>query len=262
MRALRECRHPAPRSELKLDSKPIPVKDIWSHDRRARQRLASFGINVAIIALIAFPFWRSVHIAPKQDQIILMPTIFYPGPSLPKMRHLAGGGSPVQLPTPPELLPLAAQAQPVVQPVELMPATAQANVSLLPVGNPGPIAGPPGSNGGHSDAGPGADPTGGGDCVSGPCLPGGDISEPIPIYEPQPEYPDAARRAKFQGSVVVAVIIGTDGHVYQPKVIQRLGLGLDQKALEAVSLWRFEPALRHGHPVRVLADIQVNFRLY
>jgi TonB family protein len=91
---------------------------------------------------------------------------------------------------------------------------------------------------------------------------GAGISQPIPVYSPDPEYSDEARKAKFQGTVILWVVIGTDGRVHQVKVARPLGLGLDEKAIEAVKQWRFKPAEKDGHPVQVAADIEVNFRLY
>ncbi|MGH9468214.1 MAG: energy transducer TonB [Terriglobales bacterium] len=261
---LRELVHPAPRPELQLESKPVPVKDIWSHENRTRQRLGSLAIHAVVIGVILLPIWHSVHIQPKQ-QVMLVPTLYAPGPSLPKMKRLAGGGAPVHMPAPPQLLPTSTVVKPVVAPIQLTPQTAMANVPLPQLAGIGPVAAPPGNSFGHSGAGPGgpgSTANGGGNCVSGICRAGGDVSEPIPIYEPDPEYSDAARRAKYQGTVVVAVIIGADGHIHNAKVIQHLGLGLDQKALEAVMLWRFQPARKDGQPVSVLADIEVNFHLY
>ncbi|MGH9413446.1 MAG: TonB family protein [Terriglobales bacterium] len=263
---LREWIHPAPLPEIQLESTPVPVKDIWCHEKRTGQRIGSLAIHAAVIAIVLLPIWHAVRL-PSQKKVIttMVPTLYTPGPSLPKMVRLAGGGAPVHMPAPPKLIPVDAQAHPIAAPIQLMPATAKANVPLPSFGNLGPIAGPPGNSFGHSGAGPGgpgSSPAGGGDCVNGLCSPGGDVSEPIPIYEPDPEYSDAARRAKFQGTVIVAVIIGTDGRVHDPRVIRRLGLGLDQKALEAVTLWRFRPAMKSGRPVRVLADIEVNFHLF
>lgn len=262
---VREWIHPTPPPELQLESKPVPVQDIWSREKPTRL-IGSLAIHAAVIAVILLPIWHAVHVpAQKPEQAELIPTIFAPGASLPKMRRLAGGGARVQMPAPPTLEPVEAQAQPVSAPLQLMPATAEANVPLPAFGNLGPIAGPPGNSFGHSGAGPGGpgnSPAGGGDCVNGLCEPGGDVSEPVPLYEPNPEYSDAARRAKFQGTVIVAVIIGTDGHVHDPRIIRHVGLGLDQKALQAVTLWRFRPAMKNGQPVRVLADIEVNFRLF
>jgi protein TonB len=264
-RELRDRIRPQPEPELVLESKPVPVKDIWSREGKATQRLVSVAVHAAIIGILMLPFWQPVRTAVKQQVEVLVPTLFAPGPSLPKMKRLAGGGSPMHTIAPPKLVPVNAPKPVIAPPLELMPATAEANIPLPAFGDPGRLAGPPGTTAGHSGAGPGGAGTaaaGGGDCVAGPCGHGGDITEPIPIYEPDPEYSDAARKAKFQGTVVVAVVIGTDGHVYNPRILQPLGLGLDQKALEAVKLWRFKPARRNGRPVEVAADIEVNFHLY
>jgi len=264
---LRERFWPPPQPELVLESQPVPVKDIWSREQHKRERLLSIGIHVAVIGILMLPLWQPVRTAIQHDeQVELLPTLVAPGRSLPRMKHLAGGGAPpIHKLLPPKLNPVQAPPLPIPPPLKLMPATAAANLPLPQFGNPGAVAGPPGTSAGHSGAGPGGvgnGANGGGDCVNGPCGIGGDVSEPVPIYEPDPEYSDAARKAKFQGTVVVGVIIGVDGHVYDPKILQPLGLGLDQKALEAVKLWRFEPAKKNGHPVRVAANIEVNFRLY
>lgn len=265
---IRERFFPPPEADLHLESQPIPVKDIWSHDRSLGKRLGSVAVHVAVIAILMLPIWRPVRalVQPKQEVEVIQPTLNAPGPSRPRMKHLAGGGAPpIHKLAPPKVQPVQAPPMPVPPPIKLMPATAMANLPIPQFGNPGAVAGPPGTSSGHSGAGPGGagdDPNGGGDCGAGPCGVGGDVSEPIPIYEPDPEYSDAARKAKFQGTVVVGVIIGADGHVYDPKVLQPLGLGLDEKAIEAVKLWRFEPAKKHGQPVRVAANIEVNFHLY
>jgi protein TonB len=264
-RELRDRIRPQPEPELALESKPIPVKDIWSREHNLKQRIGSIAIHAAIIGILMLPFWQPVRTAVKRQTEILVPTLFAPGPSLPKMKRLAGGGAPMHKVAPPKLIPVNAPKPLVAPPIELMPATAQANIPLPSFGDPGRMAGPPGTTAGHSGAGPGGlgmSANGGGNCLTGACGHGGDVTEPVPIYEPDPQYSNAARKAKFQGTVIVAVVIGVDGHVYNPRILRPLGLGLDQKALEAVKLWRFEPARRNGQPVQVAADIEVNFHLY
>ena len=91
---------------------------------------------------------------------------------------------------------------------------------------------------------------------------GGGVSAPHAIYDPDPEYSDEARKAKYQGNVVLEAVIGADGHPRSLRVVRSLGMGLDQKALDAVHNWRFSPALKDGRPVNVLVDIEVAFRLY
>ena len=84
---------------------------------------------------------------------------------------------------------------------------------------------------------------------------------PTLIRKIDPEYTAAARRVKLEGVVVVYVEIGIDGRVHNARIIQRLGLGLDQKAIEALLKWRFSPGVKNGAPVVTPATIEVNFRL-
>jgi TonB family protein len=91
---------------------------------------------------------------------------------------------------------------------------------------------------------------------------GGGVTVPRPIYDPEPEYSNEARIAKFQGDVVLWVIVGADGIPHDVRVQRSLGMGLDEKAIAAVKNWRFQPATKDGHPVAVQVSIQVNFRLF
>ena len=81
------------------------------------------------------------------------------------------------------------------------------------------------------------------------------------IYRVEPEFTDAARQAKHQGSVLLSIIVDAEGHVRDPKVINALGLGLDERAMAAVKQWRFKPGMKEGKAVPVYAQVQVTFRL-
>jgi periplasmic protein TonB len=120
-----------------------------------------------------------------------------------------------------------------------------------------------GSGGGiGSGRGPGVGPGYGGGIGGGVYRVGGGVSAPRAIYDPDPEYSEEARKAKHQGTVVLSVIIGPDGRPKDLRVQRSLGMGLDEKAIEAVRKWRFEPAMKNGQPVAVQVNIEVNFRLY
>jgi periplasmic protein TonB len=110
--------------------------------------------------------------------------------------------------------------------------------------------------------GPGVGDGVGGGFGGGVLRVGGGVSAPRPLYDPDPEYSDEARKAKHQGNVVLEAVIGADGHPRSLRVVRSLGMGLDQKALDAVAKWRFSPAMKDGHAVNVLVDIEVAFRLY
>lgn len=84
---------------------------------------------------------------------------------------------------------------------------------------------------------------------------------PKPVYHPDPEYTDYARKKKINGSVVVSFIVTKEGKVRDPEIKQGLDKGLDQQALDAVSTWRFEPALKDGKPVEVRLNAEITFRL-
>jgi TonB family protein len=90
---------------------------------------------------------------------------------------------------------------------------------------------------------------------------GGGVSAPIVLLKRDPEYTEAARAAKFQGTVLLGVEIGPDGLAHNIRVVRSLGLGLDEKAMEAVTTWHFKPGTKDGEPVTVAANIEVNFRL-
>ena len=90
---------------------------------------------------------------------------------------------------------------------------------------------------------------------------GGGVSAPSVLFKVEPEYSEEARKAKFQGTVVLFVIVDEKGNPRDLKVLRALGLGLDQKAIEAVEKWRFKPGMKDGKPVPVMATIEVNFRL-
>jgi len=90
---------------------------------------------------------------------------------------------------------------------------------------------------------------------------GNGISAPSVLFKKEPDYSEEARTAKLQGTVLLGTEIGTDGLAYNIRVIRSLGEGLDEKAIEAVSQWRFKPGTKDGQPVAVKATIEINFRL-
>ena len=88
------------------------------------------------------------------------------------------------------------------------------------------------------------------------------MSAPRPIYSPDPEYSDEARKARHQGTIVLWIIVGPDGSTHDIRVRRSLGMGLDEKAIAAVSTWKFEPARRNGVAIAVEVNIEITFRLY
>ena len=90
---------------------------------------------------------------------------------------------------------------------------------------------------------------------------GNGVAAPVLVSKIEPEYSEEARVDKIQGTVVLSVVIGVDGHAYDATLARSIGFGLDEKALDAVMQWQFKPGTQNGLPVPVMAQIEVNFRL-
>ena len=90
---------------------------------------------------------------------------------------------------------------------------------------------------------------------------GGGVSAPKPIYNPDPEYSKEARKAKLQGVCILSVIISPEGDPRDIRVARSLGMGLDEKAIEAVKRWKFQPSMLNGKPVAVAINVEILFRL-
>lgn len=120
-----------------------------------------------------------------------------------------------------------------------------------------------GSGGGiGSGSGGGLGPGTGGNFGGGLFHVGNGVSAPVPIYSPDPDYSEEARKAKYQGTVVLTVVVGPDGRVHNARVARSLGMGLDEKAIEKVMIWKFKPATKDSKPVAVEVSVEVQFNLY
>jgi TonB family protein len=157
----------------------------------------------------------------------------------------------------------------IIQPDANIPKV-DMNVLGDPLAKSGIASNGPGSGGGigygpgggvGSGSGPGYGPGHGGNMGGGAYRIGGGVSPPSVILKVEPEYSEEARKAKFQGTVVLFVVVDEKGNPRDLKVMRPLGLGLDQKAIEAVEKWKFRPGMKDGKPVAVQATIEVNFRL-
>jgi TonB family protein len=98
---------------------------------------------------------------------------------------------------------------------------------------------------------------------SGPAMGGaGGTEQPVCVYCPDPKYSDEARRAKLEGSVVLRFVVKPDGSTTNVSVVKSLGMGLDEKAIEAVQTWRFKPAIGpDGTPVAAFIGVSLNFHI-
>ena len=281
---------------LELTSTPIPVPDRMAVKYNPWAVGSATFINGAILLLVLYFGARMVieKVMPRRQ--VTQIDVGDIDLSAPKSAQQAGGGGgggdkslvdPIKgkLPkiekdpiTPPQVPVLdkpkleVPSAIAVQQDIKLpdnptMPnigVTNSANVQLASNGQGTGSGMGTGSGGGlGSGTGNGWGPGTGGNAGGGLFRIGGGVSAPVPIVSPEAEFSDEARRAKYQGVCLVSLIVDAQGNPQNPRVIRALGMGLDEKALEAVRKYKFKPALKDGkYPVPVMITIEVNFRLY
>jgi TonB family protein len=296
-RELDEFFFPKKLPPLKLESKPEPVKDIWGfYNNRKNGVLGSTGVHVLLIAVIiavTLVGRKVVSAAPPPKPTV---ALVDPGdiPALkPSKTQVGGGGgggdrdvlqaSKGKLPkfsmqqiTPPVVVLRNEHPKLAVEPTIVIPPQVQLASNNMPnLGDPMAHAILPsngtgsgggigsGSGGGvGSGKGPGFGPGEGGGTGGGIFHVGGGVSPPRAIFQPEPEFSEEARKAKYQGTCTLALVVGIDGRPSNIRVQSSLGMGLDEKAIETVKTWRFEPAMKDGHPVRVEIAVEVDFHLY
>jgi TonB family protein len=88
------------------------------------------------------------------------------------------------------------------------------------------------------------------------------VSPPRAIYQPEPSFSEPARKAKYQGTMTMGLIVDKEGHPQKIHILSPLGAGLDAKAVKAVETWKFQPAQKDGEPVAVQIAVEVDFHLY
>ncbi len=286
---VRDVFRPAKLPPLELTSTPVAVADPFA-DKRSRWSSAAAILFYLLVAAILFflpkpkpPVVKEVKLTPLDISAYL--------PKAPSVKPAGGGGgggahevtppTKGKLPefaktqiTPPQVLKVDHPKLPVpatvVMPQMKMPDTNMPNLGIpqapnatLSAGNGGGSGIGTGNHGGiGSGNGNGIGPGTGGDTGGGYAHPGGGISSPKLIYSVDPEFSDEARRQKYQGVVVLSIIVDAQGNPQRIKVLRPLGMGLDEKAIEAVKQYKFKPAMSGSKPVPVEINIEVNFQLF
>jgi TonB family protein len=295
---LRDAISPPKLPPLKVTSKPVHVKEIWSRDKAfGPSQGISLAVHIVLIVLLVVPLIH--HFTAANTPVVkamLYDTDISPySAKLPAGAKPAGGGggggehsliaaSKGKLPkfsmtqlTPPMVVPKNLNPKMSATPTVLGPPDLKLPSPNLPnYGDPlaasvtdssgtGTGSGIGNGNGGGvgSGEGGGVGPGEGGGTGGGVFRPGtGGVGYPTCIYCPRPSFSDEARKAKYQGTVLLQAIITPDGRGIQIQVVKGLGLGLDEQAVEAVKGWRFKPASGpDGKPVATLTEIEVTFRL-
>jgi TonB family protein len=280
---------------LVLTSHPVAVPDPFRIKRSPLSSALSVGAHIAIIGLIIFLIIEArMHpkpVPPKPQMAAIDITPFRPiAPKGPAMGGGGGGGAHELVQAPKGKLPkfaetpitppmLAVNEHPklAVEPtIKMPPNIALPNNNLPNLGDPrtnitGPLSNGTGSGAGlgsgdgggiGSGSGAGYGPGEGGGYGGGLYHVGGGVSPPVLIYSVDAEFSDEARRAKYQGVSVVSLIVDAHGLPQRIRVVRKLGMGLDEKAVEAVRQYKFKPSTYQGKPVPVEITIEVNFHIY
>lgn len=293
---IQEIINPPKLPPLEVTSKPVAVKSIWGLTSGQESRAGSMSmiIHAVVISLmVALSTSKTVQEKVKESVTLIAPDLApYMPKNPPKQQAMGGGGgggdrsltppSKGKLPrpapkqfVPPTAVPLNENPKLIMEPTLVIQPDAklpQVNMPNFgdPLANMGPPSNGPGSGAGigrgsgggvGSGRGAGFGPGEGGGVGGGAYRIGGGVSAPTLVFKVEPEYSEEARKAKFQGTVVLYVVVDEKGQPRELRVLRPLGLGLDEKAIEAVTKWRFRPGYKDGKPVPVAATIEVNFRL-
>jgi protein TonB len=282
---------------LVLTSQPIPVKDIWGfyaeyHKKSATVSTIAHIVVIAAILLGTIYLGKQVIDKPKDEIVTFTPSdVPIMKPSKTESAGGGGGGDrdkfnapkghiakqSMQQITPPAIVVRNMHPKLAVEPTVVVPPMVKLayNAPNLGVPNAALPSGPPsngtGSGGGIGSgsgggigvgAGPGVGEGRGGGTGGGVFRVGGGVSAPKAIFAPDPEYSEEARKAKFMGVCALSLVVGADGRPRDIEIARSVGLGLDEKAIEAVKMWKFDPATKDGKPVAVKINIEVTFHLY
>jgi TonB family protein len=295
---LRDVFFPEKQTPLRLTSRPVAVRSIWEHRRYGRSTVLSLMVHGMAGALLVFAltYKPAVEVKkelPKEHTVLYTPTDLLPMTPVkgPAMQGGGGGGVRAKLEAPKGHLPKQAPIQITppaveikndnpklaVEPTVAVPTNIKlANNTMPTIGDPVTKVAGPASNGVGAGGGIGAgNGTGigigvgggvgqgsGGGYGGGVFKVGGGVAAPVPIYKPEPEFTEEARRAKHQGTVMLALIVGPDGRTRDIRVVRKLGMGLDEKAIQSAREWKFQPATKDGKPVAVAINIEVDFTLH
>ena len=290
-----ELFQPAP-PLLDITSKPVLVRNIWGqYGRQKKSWVMSVAVQSAVVVLV---FTAALTPTVRQritgrSVVLVAPALAPDEPALATVKPRAsgggGGGDRSPLPasqgrapkfalrqfTPPMAVVANLDPKLTIEPTLIGPPDVQfPNVNLAQYGDPlgkiGPASNGPGSGGGIGSSkgggigagtGPGVVPGEGGGFSGGVYRTGGGVSAPALLSKVEPEYSEEARKAKYQGTVLLYIEVDPSGRAQNMRVLHSLGLGLDEKAMEAVRKWRFRPGTKDGRPVSVVATVEVNFRL-
>jgi len=268
---------------LVLQSKPIAVPDLMATKMTKKSVGMSIAFYALLILLIAILIRHHVNITAPRKAAMVLTDVVPPPPKIPPAREAIGGGggshdlAPVTAGHLPKLVQqqiVPPKAPPTIPPKLAVEPSVVVQPDLKMADNKMPDMGSPsstlkgfsmgnGSGGGlGSGNGNGIGPGSGGNTGGGVYHVGGGVAAPKLIYQVDPEFSEEARKAKFSGNVEVHLIVDESGLPTHVTVARPIGMGLDEKAVEAVRQYKFKPAMKDGKPVKVDIYVDVNFQIF
>jgi periplasmic protein TonB len=278
--SVRDVFFPVKLPPLVLESKPIAVVDRMKTKQNPAATGSAIAIYALLILLIAWLLHEKVKFA-APVRALQVTELAVPPQAPPRADKMGGGGgqrgpTPVTKGTPPKFADtqiVPPNKPPLIEPkihieptIEVQQDVKMAS-SIPQIGiASSPLVGMSMGNGrgtglGSGD-GSGLGPGSGGNTGGGPRRIGGGVSAPILIYSVEPEFSEEARKAKVAGNVLVNLWVDTNGNPSHVHVIRGVGMGLDEKARDAVLQYKFKPAMENGHPVLVELNVEVNFQIF
>jgi protein TonB len=267
-------------SPLVLESRPVAVVDRIAGRRSYRSTVWAVGAHALAVLLIGYLVRAHVQFAAPVKAMVVT-DLAIPPQAPPRADKMGGGGgqrgpTPVTKGTPPKFADtqiVPPNKPPLVEPkihieptIEVQQDVKMAS-SLPQIGiASSPLVGMSMGNGSGtglgSGNGSGLGPGSGGNTGGGPRRIGGGVSAPVLIYSVEPEFSEEARKAKVAGNVLVNLWVDTQGNPSHVHVVRGVGMGLDEKAKEAVMQYKFKPAMENGKPVLVELNVEVNFQIF
>jgi protein TonB len=260
---------------------------LFTTSERVNTRRSTASLWTAIIAhaavfLILFTLAaHHIQLVPKSTTLTSL-EVPPPPPVAPRLDKIGGGGgqkspTPVtagHLPKlaqeqllPPKAPPLIPAKLPVEPSVVVQPDLKMADNKMPDMGSPnstlkGFSMGNGNGSGIGSGNGNGIGPGSGGNTGGGPLHVGGSVLPPSVLFSVEPEFSEEARKAKFSGNVQVYLWVDEHGNPSHVRIARGVGMGLDEKAVEAVRQYKFKPAMQNGKPVKVDLYVDVNFQIF
>lgn len=268
--------------------------DLLAFKKDRKSKAISFVLHAVVIGGVLW-WGMAAHQAAAANDTVVTPIKFTlfdpPPPAMPVAKVMGGGGgggehhmvAPVKAPLPkvvqpvhmlPPQIAMVERPKLAVEPSRQVNMQVSTNMPNMGMPDSPQIALASQGSGAHSGFGEGMGGGigighgsgtgigGGGGYGGGVMSVGGGVSAPVVVHSVEPEFTEDARKSNLQGTVSIQLIVDAQGNPQDVRVVHPLGMGLDQKAVDAVRQYRFRPAMYQGHPVAVQMVIEVDFRLH